>query len=116
MKLKDLLTKYPKADLKVLAYTDFYDGSVDYSIPKDDLTIPNWAWPEYQNIREDYAKDIDRVVRNYVTPEAIEALDFEFDEYQFWHGAYHAYINGKTKPTEEGIPLPIDFVVCLILP
>lgn len=116
MKLKDLLTKYPEADLEVHAYTDFYDGSVDYDIPKDDLIIPDWVWPEHQNIREEYAKDIDRVVRNYVTPEAIKALDFEFDEYQFWHGAYYAHIDGETKPTKDGITLPIDFTVYLILP
>ena len=115
MKLKDLLTKYPEADLEVHAYTDLYDGSVNYNIPKDDLIIPDWAWPECQNILVvDYAMDIDLVVRNYVTPEAIGALDFEFDEYQFGHGAYFMLILTVRRNSLKTVSLSLSTLSSLL--
>lgn len=120
MKLADILQKHPAAEIEVKTSASFYDGTIDYEIPRDTLEIPSWACPDSEGATGDYGDDIDAVIRDYVTPGALRAIDFDDysdDDMSFdGNGYYAATIKGRTRPDPyHDICLDLHFNVYIIL-
>lgn len=120
MKLADILQKHPAAEIEVKTSASFYDGTIDYEIPRDTLTIPGHAYPDTEGATGHYGDDVDAVIRDYVTPDALRAIDFDDysdDDMSFdGNGYYAATIKGRTKPDPyRDICLDLHFNVFIIL-
>lgn len=50
MKLADILASNPAAEIEVQTSASFYDGTIDYEIPRDTLQIPDCACPDTVSI------------------------------------------------------------------
>lgn len=115
MKLADILAIHPDAEIEVQATAGFYDGSIDYTLDRDTLTIPASQWPDAQGISRDYILEIDAVIRDFVNPEVLRNLDFEFDDdilLDHEAGTYYASIEGETRPDPKyGERLPLRFAL-----
>lgn len=120
MKLADILAIHPTATIEAKVAASFYDGTIDYDVEADTLAIPDWASPDTEGATGRYGDDIDAVIRDYVTPDALRALDFEdaSDDDSSFDGAgyYYADLAGETAPDANGIRLPIAITVYVVLP
>lgn len=121
MKLADILASNPAAEIEVKTSASFYDGTIDYEIPRDTLQIPDCACPDTEGATGHYGDDIDAVIRDYVTPDALHALDFDdcsdSDDSFNGSGYYVSEIKGRTRPDPYcDICLDLLFTVYVILP
>ena len=119
MTIADIIDLHPNATIEAKVAASFYDGTIDYEIHADTLAIPGWACPDTEAATGDYGDDIDAVIRDYVTPDAIRALDFEDcsdDDMSFdGTGYYYAELEGETAPDANGIRLPLAITVYVVL-
>lgn len=121
MKLAEILKLHPNAEIEVQADADYYVGSIDYEVPRDTLAIAESQWPDAQNTGRDNILLVDAVIRDYVNPDTLRALDFDdySDDKGSFAGAgfYVGIIEGKTAPLPKyGEQLPITFHVYAVLP
>lgn len=119
MKLDEILAIHPTATIEAKVAASFYDGTIDYEVPSDTLAIPGWACPDTEAATGRYGDDIDAVIRDYVTPDALRAADFEDcsdDDSSFdGSGYYYAELEGETAPDANGVRLPLAITVYIIL-
>lgn len=121
MKLADILALHPTATIEAKVAASFYDGTIDYDVPRDTLAIPGWACPDTEGATGRYGDDIDAVIRDYVTPDTLRALNFEDrsnDDMSFdGAGYYYAGLAGETAPDEKyGERLPLAISVYVVIP
>ena len=119
MKLADILALHPNATIEAKTTASFYDGSIDYEVFPDLLIIPGWTGPDTEGATGHYGDDIDAVIRDYVTPETLRALDFEdcADNEDSFDGTgyYYATLDGETAPDANGVRLPLAINIFVIL-
>ena len=117
MNIADILTKHPTATIEVQASADFYDGHIDFTADRETLAIPEWQAPNSEAASGRYGDEIDALVRTYVNPKTLRALDFAFDgDDESWDGkgCYYAAIEGAT-PDGEGLAQTIIFNIFIVL-
>lgn len=118
MNIADILTKHPTATIEVQASADFYDGHIDFTADRETLAIPEWQAPNTEAASGRYGDEIDALVRTYVNPKALRALDFEDcadDDDSFdGHDYYYATLDGETAPDANGVRLPIAITVYVV--